>query len=202
MRMQRQRAAVGPDDPLRDRIVHEATTLFSELGVGATSMRMIAERLGVTKAALYYHFESKEQLHFEIHHALIDEVLVRVEQIASGDEPPAEQLRAVVRLILHSVADHRDAFTILLREGTGLTGPPWTRITEKRARFRSRVKDIVSAGMAAGDIVTDDAEVATLALLGMCNWTYTWIEPDGRLSVGDIADRFASIFLQGVQRAA
>jgi AcrR family transcriptional regulator len=200
MRTQRQLRAVGPTDPLRDRIVHEATTLFSELGVGATSMRMIAERLGVTKAALYYHFESKEQLHFEIHLALIDEVLDQLEQIASGDEPPADQVRAVVRLILHSVADHRDAFTILLREGAGLTGPPWNELTEKRARFRGRVKDIVSAGMAAGDIVTDDAEVATLALLGMCNWTYTWIEPDGRLTVGEIADRFASIFLQGVQR--
>lgn len=199
MRARRQAVAT---DPLRDRILSEATSLFSELGVDSTSMRMIAERLGVTKAALYYHFESKEQLHFEIHLALIDEVLVQAERIAEGDKPPAEQIRDIVRLILQSVADHRDAFTILLREGSGLTGPPWTELTAKRARFRARVQDIVSAGMAAGDLVTDDAEVATLALLGMCNWTYTWIEPNGRLSVADIADRFASIFLDGVQRGA
>jgi AcrR family transcriptional regulator len=191
--------ATPPLDRLRDRIILEATALFSEFGVDSTSMRMIAERLGVTKAALYYHFESKDRLHFQIHLELVDDVLARVGATATAPRPPAEKIREVVRVILESVAGHRDAFTILLREGANLSAPPWNELAAKRAEFRDLVQGIVAEGAASGAFEVADVEVATLALLGMCNWSYTWIEADGRMPVAHVADLFASIFLRGVQ---
>jgi AcrR family transcriptional regulator len=51
----------------RERILDVALELFNEKGYDGTSLREIAERLGVTKAALYYHFERKEDILLELH---------------------------------------------------------------------------------------------------------------------------------------
>ncbi len=62
----------------RERILDVALELFNERGYDKTSLRVIAERLGVTKAALYYHFERKEDILLELHlrlHALGNDVL-------------------------------------------------------------------------------------------------------------------------------
>jgi AcrR family transcriptional regulator len=54
----------------RERIVEVALELFNEQGYEKTSLREIAERLDVTKAALYYHFERKEDILAELHQRL------------------------------------------------------------------------------------------------------------------------------------
>jgi AcrR family transcriptional regulator len=79
----------GPDEAgtkdTRERILHVALDLFTEQGFDGTSLRQIAERLGVTKAALYYHFESKDDILLALHmrlHEFGREALVRM-----GDGP-------------------------------------------------------------------------------------------------------------------
>jgi AcrR family transcriptional regulator len=68
----------------RDRILDVALELFNEQGYDKTSLREIADRLGVTKAALYYHFERKEDMLLELHlrlHALGRDLLDKLDQL-------------------------------------------------------------------------------------------------------------------------
>src|ERR1700742_3038371 len=80
--MKEQRARGGrPRGSTRERILDIALQLFNEQGYDKTSLREIAERLQVTKAALYYHFERKEDILLQLHlrlHALGREVLERL----------------------------------------------------------------------------------------------------------------------------
>jgi AcrR family transcriptional regulator len=185
-------------ESLFDRIVEVSTALFSERGVEQTSMRMIADRLGVTKAAIYYHFDSKDSLHHHIHLQLIDAVLARIEEVASSTETPDTKVRDAVAVMLEWIAEHRDEFTILLREGSMLTAPHWRDLAAKREEFRRRVQGLIAEGVEQGVFVVDDVEVAALALLGMCNWAYTWIEAGGRLPVSAVAKQFADIYVKGI----
>jgi AcrR family transcriptional regulator len=75
----------------RERIKQVALELFTEQGYEGTSLREIAERLGVTKAALYYHFKSKE----EIVHAFVEDRLDATTQMIAWvrDQPPGEGTR-------------------------------------------------------------------------------------------------------------
>src|ERR1700691_1913455 len=71
----------------RERILDVALELFTRQGYDKTSLRDIAERLGITKAALYYHFERKQDILLELHlrlHALGREVLEQLEQLEDG----------------------------------------------------------------------------------------------------------------------
>lgn len=92
----RNRADAGetPADTTRERILRAALRLFAEQGYGATSMREIAEQLGITKAALYYHFDSKE----DIVRALLADVERQVGELADWAErqPAGPQLREEV----------------------------------------------------------------------------------------------------------
>ncbi len=78
--------ALTPDPAsTRERILDVALDLFSDQGYDGTSLREIAERLGVTKAALYYHFASKEDILMALHMRLHE---FGKDAIASlGDEP-------------------------------------------------------------------------------------------------------------------
>lgn len=53
---------VGPAEDTRTRLLHTALRLFTEHGVEGTSLQMIADALGITKAAVYYHFKTKAEL--------------------------------------------------------------------------------------------------------------------------------------------
>ncbi|MGH2865760.1 MAG: TetR/AcrR family transcriptional regulator [Solirubrobacteraceae bacterium] len=73
----------------RERILDIALALFTERGYDKTSLRDIAERLGTTKAALYYHFERKQDILLELHlrlHALGRETLERLEALEDGQQ--------------------------------------------------------------------------------------------------------------------
>jgi AcrR family transcriptional regulator len=90
-----------------------ALLLFNEQGYDKTSLRQIADRLDVTKAALYYHFERKEDILFELHlrlHALGRDVVVRL-----GDLDDANGADAWLGLLDHfidQVLKHRDLFLL------------------------------------------------------------------------------------------
>jgi TetR/AcrR family transcriptional regulator, cholesterol catabolism regulator len=186
-------------ETLRERILETATSLFGERGVTSTSMREIAEALGVTKGALYYHFENKDQLHLEIHLRLITSILEQLEEIAASEATYPERIRRVVELTLRLIAEQRDAFAVLLREGGRLESSEWVELAVKRDQFRKQLEGLIRGATDTGVFQVKDVGVATLALLGMCNWSYTWIELGGQVSVEDIARQFADIFIDGVR---
>src|SRR6202453_2150472 len=75
--------------PTRERILDIALELFNEQGYDKTSLREIAERLGFTKAALYYHFERKEDILLELHlrlHALGEAAIERLDALEDGQQ--------------------------------------------------------------------------------------------------------------------
>jgi AcrR family transcriptional regulator len=86
----------------RERILDVAAELFTKHGYEKTSLRDIAERLGITKAALYYHFERKEDILLELHlrlHAVGDEVLDELEALPDGPARVAAWPRLLDRLV-------------------------------------------------------------------------------------------------------
>jgi AcrR family transcriptional regulator len=76
-----------PRGVTQERILDVALELFNEQGYDKTSLREIAQRLGVTKAALYYHFARKEDILLELHlrlHALGSDLLDRLDSLDEG----------------------------------------------------------------------------------------------------------------------
>ena len=93
---ERENAAGGRRGDTRARIQQVALELFAEQGYERTSLREVAERLGVTKAALYYHFKSKE----DIVRSFTEDYFARMDALIAWGSPDT---------IARRLRDHLDA---------------------------------------------------------------------------------------------
>jgi AcrR family transcriptional regulator len=96
----------------RARIQQVAVELFTEHGYEGTSLREIAERLGVTKAALYYHFKSKEDIVL----SLVEDYLAQMDALVAwaGSHPTnADTRREILSRYMHIVAERSQVFRML-----------------------------------------------------------------------------------------
>ena len=161
---------------MRERIIATATGLFVQRGYEGVAMREIAEACGITKAALYYHFDGKPDLLNAICVSYLAEIAGVVEASADHGTPeprlrwlveqlfalPPEQ-RAIMRLAMHEVGqlqpEQRAAFA-----------------ADYRARFIGPLQRIVSEGTASGAFTAKDPAVVVWVLLGML---YPFFAPPG-----------------------
>jgi AcrR family transcriptional regulator len=113
-----------PRGEMRERILDVALELFNEQGYDKTSLREIAERLDVTKAALYYHFERKEDILLELHlrlHALGTDLLDQLD--ALGDDAlAAAAWPQIVDAFIDQVLANRDLFLVHQRNQSAFEG--------------------------------------------------------------------------------
>jgi AcrR family transcriptional regulator len=111
-----------PKASTRERILDIALELFVDQGYDKTSLRDIAERLGTTKAALYYHFERKEDILLELHlrlHVLGREALEQLERLEDGQER-ADAWPALVDHFIDQVLENRELFLLHQRNHNAL----------------------------------------------------------------------------------
>ena len=90
----------------RERVVHAAVALFAENGVHGTSLQMIADRVGVSKAAVYYQFRSKEDIALEVLRPSIEDI-ARFIKIAEALPDPQQQRAVAVSGLVEMVVRHR-----------------------------------------------------------------------------------------------
>ena len=179
-------------------ILDAAARLFKEKGFHATSMRDIAEAVGMQKGSLYYHIASKEELLFRISHAAINAIIARLEEIAQAPLSPTEKLRQAIENHVLTLCDRLDLLSVFLKESKTLTAEQQAQILERRKRYEELFEGILEEGIAAGEFRAVDVPVVAAGLLGMLNWMHQWYRPDGRLSPQQIAAIFTDLALHGL----
>lgn len=134
--------AVDPGETTRQRILDVALELFSSHGFAATSTRELSERLGFTKAALYYHFHTKDDLL----QALVDPVMAELTGVldrhgADGRPADAAARRAVLADYLAVISAHRRLIGVLVQDPSAAGRPAM----EAGQRFYVRLADLLAA---------------------------------------------------------
>jgi TetR/AcrR family transcriptional regulator, cholesterol catabolism regulator len=181
----------------RSELTREAARLFAEKGYHGTSIGDLARALGVQKASLYAHIESKQDLLYETmrdgaaaFHAALDAI--------PEDLPAVEKIRLALRGHLRVVADQLEVATVFVREWRYLEGGRRDEILTERRRYEERFQALFREGRELGELRTDlDEASAALLALSAANWAYTWLKP-GR-DTDELADRFFAVILDGTR---
>lgn len=185
------------EEDRRTQILRVATTLFREKGYHRTSLDDIADQVGFTKPAIYYYFDSKEELLFAIVDGVVSGALERVQRIAAQDLSPLERMNAILVENTRVVLEHIDANTAFYNE-RGLLSPERERMVRDRERaYTNVVREIYIEGVRSGDLLDIDPNVAISTLLGATIWVYRWYRPNGRLSIDETANSVAELLLNG-----
>jgi AcrR family transcriptional regulator len=179
------------------KIISDAAIVaMSEHGYHGTSVRDIADRAGMSSAALYHHFSSKQDLLFRITDRGI-EALVRQTEAALLASPndPAERLRAIVRVHVLTHTEHQQGSFIGNSEIRSLDPANRAIVVSKRDQQKRIFDRVVADGVERGVFTTPFPNEATMALITMCTAVAQWYRPDGALRPDEIADRYAELGL-------
>lgn len=191
--------------PRGREIIGTAARLFANAGYHNTGMDDIAHACGLKKPTLYHYFTSKGELVYLIHEVVREEIEGRLEQRLRRGEGPRECLLGVMSDIMLVMDTHEGYLQVFFEHHPELSPERLAETKRKRDRFFNSVHRLVmeiliEAGHDAKRVVTE-GRLATLALFGMCNWSYQWYDRGGHLASGDIAAYFYDIWLNGVLRA-
>lgn len=181
-------------DRRRQRAVYQAAKLFARNGYDQTTMQELASTMGLATGALYHYFGAKEQLLRAICDQLMEPLLQRAQAMTTADGAPAEQLRALVRMWVAHVVEHRDHMLVFQQERHVIeSGPSWRGVRVSRKAFERLVAELLD-GALAGEAANRN-RLTLLALLGMVNHTAQWYRPRGPLSPEQIADGYVDLVL-------
>lgn len=182
----------------RQEILETAAQIFSEKGFHAASMQDIAEAVQLQKASLYHHVSSKQEILLELLDQALDLVTERLTEVIGQPLPPPDKLRLAIRTFLQILADHKPLSAVLLFEYRSLEPEYHSRHLPRRDRFEQIWRDLIQEGKEAGVFNSAHPALTARALLGVMNWTITWYHPEGALTIVEIADQFADLFLDGL----
>ena len=184
----------------RQEILRTAARLFQQRGYDATSMNDVAAALKLSKGGLYHHFQSKDEILFEIMNHAMDLTQERVLNPVRGIANPEERLRTLIRLHIEVVLSPRDReITVMLHENHPLPPTLRRRINARKKEYvhflENLMAEVQQARQAKGKV---SPRAAAFALLGMLNWIYQWYKPEGDLQANNLAPQFTELIFGGI----
>ena len=183
----------------REKILDASAQIIRQKGYHAASMQDIAEAVNLQKASLYHHFSSKQEILLALLDQAMDILIERISKVLVQDIPADEKLRQAMRVYLGTLDEHSDLTSVLLLEHRSLNPEYHDRHIPRRDRFERLWREMIQEGVESGVFAQTDPALAGRALLGVMNWTITWYRPDGKFSSGQLSDRFATLFLDGLR---
>lgn len=178
------------------RMFLAAIAAFSERGFHGTSTRDIAARAGMSPAALYVHFGSKEEVLYRIATSAMDLTLEVVSAAADRAADPGGQLQAVVRALAAWHAHHSAAARVVLYQLDALTPEHRGEVRAKARQVDRIVRQVIVVGVRAGDFGVTDITAAATAVFSLCLDVARWYRPGGRRSPEEIGELHAAAALR------
>ena len=161
-----------------EEVVEVALRLFLERGYDNTPMSLLAKRLGLTKAGIYHHFASKEDLLFLVHQTAMGRGLKPVFDAAARETDPQQRLRVFLHEHARMLALDPAAM-LLIREARRLSPKHLQDIKKTWRRGFDVVRDAITELQQQGRCRADvEPTFAAFAGIGMASWIAYWFDPD------------------------
>lgn len=186
---------------MKQRIMEAGIKLIDENGFKSTSINDIVEAIGVTKGTFYYYFASKEELLKDIHLLYIEDLIQRQENIlADPCTTCTKKLYEIIYLLISNIRTKRQSARIFIREIRHLSKDNFDSIRYKRNEFRINVQSLLEDGIQKGEFITScQADIVTLGILGMTNWSFYWFNPNGAVSEEELSEIYVEMILAGIK---
>jgi AcrR family transcriptional regulator len=184
-------------DSKREAVLHTAVQIFMERGYWQTSLDDVAEKLKITKPAIYHYFRNKEEIYLECYRrgiALIEENLERIRQHpGTGLEKVAGFIHTYACLIA------RDFGRFLVRQDDrDLSGKAQAEVRAYKRSIDRRLRAFIQQGLDDQSVRPCNMKLAAFSVAGAINSLATWFEPGGELTAEQVAAEFAQTLTQGL----
>lgn len=183
----------------RRTVLLAAAELFAKKGYAGTSMADVSNLLEISRPALYYYFDTKEQ----ILTSMVEEVTLSIvalgESLSDRKLDPAATLYELVKSNAMLILSNTVLFKVIQRSEEFFPAEiAAVNARAKRAIFE-KFKVVIERGIKSGHFRKMSPSVGAFAVLGLCNWSAWWFQPGGTMRDKDVAVQLASMALSAVR---
>lgn len=184
----------------KQQIEEKATALFRERGYAATSMRDLAQVLGIEAASLYSHIKSKEEILQKICFRMADEFFEAWKDVALENSSYAAKMQKAAVAHVRVITRNTDASAVFFNEWRHLSEPFLGDFLAMREDYEGRFIQIIRDGIANNEFENVDEKFMMLTIISSLNWTHNWYKPQGSLTPEEIASRLSNLILNGLKK--
>jgi AcrR family transcriptional regulator len=185
----------------RLEILRAAGREFRTRGFAETGMREIAAAADLSPANLYNYFHGKDEILYFCQDSALDRLIANLEKTRRVKANSTEKLRSVIGFHLLCVLDQVEGSAAHLLMNS-IPRDLQKRLLAKRDRYEQGLRQLIVAGIRAGEFLPTDPAIATRAILGALNSTILWFNPQGPLTAEELADNFAKYLIRGLSSRA
>jgi TetR/AcrR family transcriptional regulator, cholesterol catabolism regulator len=168
-------------------------------GYDNVSIRQVAESMGMSKGTILHHYGSKDRMLEELHNTYMQRRLREAHALVDALSSPREQLIGMVLLDLFAMHRNRDSTIAFAREIARFQAEEiMADVRRMRREYLGVMTDILSRGMDQGVFRREDPIMVALQILGMVNWSWTWLREDGPWSVEQLGESFVRLVVSGM----
>ena len=183
----------------KETIIETAARLFRERGFSATSMRDLAEQVGVEAASLYNHISSKAEILQELCFKVANKFMSHIDKVDAEDIPAIKKIEAVLRFHIQQMLNHYEEVYVSDREWKHLTDPYLSNIQTQRRVYRQRIASIIEDGIRKNEIKKIDAPTAVLIMLHAVSGIESWHRSKQKINGEVLEENMIAILIGGLQ---
>jgi TetR/AcrR family transcriptional regulator, cholesterol catabolism regulator len=184
----------------KEQILDAAERLFNERGYLATSVRDLADALGMEAASLYSHYKSKEDILWTIADRCADEFFMTIKPIAASPLHTRKKLTDMIVAHVGVITHNINASAVFFREWRHISEPRRSEYALLRNDYEGIFRKVVRQGIEENLFKNYDEGFSTRTIMSAINWTHTWYRPDGEMTSEEIGEHLAGILLNGLVR--
>lgn len=185
----------------KEQVIRSAAELFKEKGYAASSMRDLAQKLGIEAASLYSHIRSKEEILQTLCFDMAGEFRESLEKVEKQSVSASQKLSLGIIGHVNVMARDLTASAVFMNEHRHLSNPYLRDFLLLRINYINRFKAIIEEGVARGEFKKNiDTKLAVMTLFSSLNWMPMWYSPEGSIEPKALGQQLADMLVNGLKQ--
>ena len=184
----------------KDVITKKASRLFKEKGFSATSMRDLAEAIGIEAPSLYNHISSKTEILQEICFKVANLFTSHLNEVETGSETVLYKIEKIIRFHIRMMLDEYESVYLSDHEWKHLIEPYLSNFKNQRRSYRARLSAIILEGIENGEIKNIDPYIAVLTMLSAIGGIEMWHRSKKNVDAKTLEENIVCIFIDGIRK--
>ena len=185
----------------KEQVIRSAAELFREKGYAASSMRDLAQKLGIEAASLYSHIKSKEEILQQLCFDMATEFRKSLTEVEKKNVTATEKLRLGIIGHIQVMAKDLTASAVFMNEHRHLSQPFLNDFLLLRINYINRFKTIIEDGTKKGEFKeTIDKKLAVMTLFSSLNWMPMWYDPQSKIDPQNLGQQLADMLVNGLKK--
>jgi len=184
----------------KELIVQKAACMFREKGFPATSMRDLAESVGIEAASLYNHIQSKSEILQEIIFRISEDCNRQIDELDSGSLSNLQKIESVIRFHIQMMLHRFEDYHVMINEWIHLEAQPLSDFITQRRNYVQRLETFINDGIESKEIKPILPYVAVLTILSAVRGLEFWHRSQKNYSPEELEENMVAYLIGGLKQ--